>query len=228
MPALSAALLLADGRLPTGGHAHSLGVEAAVHAGTVTDLADLGGWIEGGLATTWWLDAAVAVQAARLARTGDVEQERWWELDREASARSASPLARRTARALGRQAARTGGVAWPRAPLGLAASAHPDGPLAPVVLGALAGTAGLDDWSTATVSLHGAVQLAVGAGIRLLGLDPFAAAAVVAGLGPTLHEVAVRAADVGPAPRDLPAVGTPVLDLLLAAHDHQDRRLFAS
>ena len=39
----AALLLLADGRLPTGGHAHSGGTESAVAVGQVTDLASLEG-----------------------------------------------------------------------------------------------------------------------------------------------------------------------------------------
>jgi urease accessory protein len=65
-----AVLLLADGRFPSGAHAHSLGLEAAVAAGLVDDLDGLHAWLEGCLGTVWRLDAAVTVQAFRLA-SGD-------------------------------------------------------------------------------------------------------------------------------------------------------------
>ena len=45
-PALpSALLLLADSRLPAGGHAHSGGLAAAVSAGTVDDEVTLAGFL---------------------------------------------------------------------------------------------------------------------------------------------------------------------------------------
>ncbi|MDP9074601.1 MAG: urease accessory protein, partial [Actinomycetota bacterium] len=45
-----AALLLADGRFPGGGHAHSGGLEAAVADGSVADLAGLEAFLIGRLA----------------------------------------------------------------------------------------------------------------------------------------------------------------------------------
>ena len=46
-----AALFLADGRLPTGGHAHSAGVESAVADGRVVDVGTLGSYLRGRLHT---------------------------------------------------------------------------------------------------------------------------------------------------------------------------------
>lgn len=60
----TALLLLADGRLPAGGHAHSGGVEAAVSAGRVHDLTTLGSFLRGRLATTGLVNAAFAAAAA--------------------------------------------------------------------------------------------------------------------------------------------------------------------
>ena len=51
MTGLATLLLLADGRLPSGAHAHSGGLEAAVAAGRVTDLDSLTGFLHGRLAT---------------------------------------------------------------------------------------------------------------------------------------------------------------------------------
>ncbi len=53
-------LLLADGRFPAGGHAHSGGLEAAVAAGRVTGVADLAGFLRGRLATAGQVSAAFA------------------------------------------------------------------------------------------------------------------------------------------------------------------------
>ena len=64
----AAALLLADGRLPAGGHAHSGGVEAAVRGGRVIDLGSLVAFLQGRLATAGLVDAALA--AATCHRAG--------------------------------------------------------------------------------------------------------------------------------------------------------------
>lgn len=58
-----ALLLLADGRFPAGAHAHSAGVESAVRAGDVVDLATLDRYLRGRLATTGLTDAAFAAAA---------------------------------------------------------------------------------------------------------------------------------------------------------------------
>jgi urease accessory protein len=62
------ALLLSDSRFPAGGHAHSGGVEPAVTAGTVTDLASLEAFLRGRLRTAGLVAAGLA--AATCARAG--------------------------------------------------------------------------------------------------------------------------------------------------------------
>ncbi|MDG4797492.1 urease accessory UreF family protein [Micromonospora sp. WMMD1082] len=63
-------LLLADGRFPAGAHAHSAGLEAAVAAGRVTDLATLGEYLRGRLATAGLVAAAFTAAACRAAGHG--------------------------------------------------------------------------------------------------------------------------------------------------------------
>ncbi|WP_422735136.1 urease accessory protein UreF [Micromonospora sp. WMMD729] len=65
MPTSSLLLLLADGRFPAGAHAHSGGLEAAVAAGRVTDLASLEAFLVGRLATAGLVGAAFAAAAHR-------------------------------------------------------------------------------------------------------------------------------------------------------------------
>ncbi|MGB7798925.1 MAG: urease accessory protein UreF, partial [Pseudonocardiaceae bacterium] len=62
-----ASLLLADSRLPTGGHAHSGGVEAAVERGLVRDESDLTLFLAGRLRGTGPVVAAVAAAGCLLA-----------------------------------------------------------------------------------------------------------------------------------------------------------------
>src|SRR4051812_34867193 len=78
--------LLADGRLPTGGHAHSAGVEAAVAEGRVVDEADLEAYARGRLHAAGRTEAALA--AAALLRLDDLAA-----VDAEAEARiTTAPL----------------------------------------------------------------------------------------------------------------------------------------
>ncbi|GIG92505.1 urease accessory protein UreF [Plantactinospora endophytica] len=64
---LATLLVLADGRLPAGGHAHSGGLEAAVTSGRVRDLAGLTAFLRGRLASTGRVTAAFAAAACAAA-----------------------------------------------------------------------------------------------------------------------------------------------------------------
>ncbi|MEU8166805.1 urease accessory UreF family protein [Micromonospora sp. NPDC049004] len=67
MATSSLLLLLADGRFPAGAHAHSGGLEAAVAAGRVNDLASLESFLVGRLTTAGLVGAAFAAAAHRVA-----------------------------------------------------------------------------------------------------------------------------------------------------------------
>ncbi|MFF0317993.1 urease accessory protein UreF [Micromonospora sp. NPDC005252] len=67
MATSSLLLLLADGRFPAGAHAHSGGLEAAVAAGRVSDLASLESFLVGRLTTAGLVGAAFAAAAHRVA-----------------------------------------------------------------------------------------------------------------------------------------------------------------
>src|SRR5271163_4592270 len=70
-----AALLLSDSRFPAGGHAHSGGVEPAVTAGSVSDLASLEAFLRGRLRTAGLVAAGLAAAAcARAGGTGGAER----------------------------------------------------------------------------------------------------------------------------------------------------------
>ncbi len=61
---VSALLLLADGRFPAGGHAHSGGAEAAVKAGRIHDAVTMAAFLTGRLHTTGLTAAALAAAAS--------------------------------------------------------------------------------------------------------------------------------------------------------------------
>ncbi|MEV7414120.1 urease accessory UreF family protein [Streptomyces sp. NPDC089919] len=226
-PAGRAALLvLADGRFPAGGHAHSGGAEAAVKAGRITGPDSLAAFCRGRLHTAGLVAAALAAAAALGLDPAA--------LDAAADARTPAPALRATARKLGRQLTRAARAVWP-GDTGLAAlaAAFPRGAHQPVALGLAARAAGLGPLDAAAVAAYESVGGPVTATVRLLGLDPFEATAVLARLAPELDEVAVRAADAAErarlgGPAELPAAASPLLEIGAQAHADWPVRLFAS
>ncbi|MFJ8082603.1 urease accessory protein UreF [Streptomyces sp. NPDC096205] len=221
----AALLVLADGRFPAGGHAHSGGAEAAVKAGRITDAASLEDFCRGRLHTAGLVSAALAASAA----VGlDVA-----ELDAAADARTPSPALRAAARKLGRQLLRAGRATWPSAELDALARRFPKGAHQPVVLGAVARVAGLGAVDAAYCAAYEGVSGSATAVVRLLGLDPFEATAVLARLAPELDRVADRAVEVARRAADegvevLPAGSAPLLEISAEVHAGWPVRLFAS
>ncbi|MFI8520209.1 urease accessory protein UreF [Streptomyces sp. NPDC085481] len=217
----SALLVLADGRFPAGGHAHSGGAEAAVKAGRLRDAADLEAFCRGRLHTTGLTAAALAAAAALGADP--------YELDAAADARTPSPALRAAARRLGRQLMRAARAAWPGPELDRLATAFPRGAHQPVVLGTAARAAGLGPEDAAHCVAYETVGGPATAVVRLLGLDPFQATAVLARLAPAMDEVAARATAAAREGLDaLPAASAPLLDLTAEQHAAWPVRLFAS
>ncbi|MFI1941533.1 urease accessory protein UreF [Streptomyces purpureus] len=217
----SALLVLADGRFPAGGHAHSGGAEAAVKAGRITDAAGLAAFCRGRLHTTGLTSAALAAAAA----LGHDP----YELDRAADARTPSPALRTAARKLGRQMTRAARATWPCAELDALAAAFPRGTHQPVVLGLAARAAGLGPEDAAHCVVYETVSGPASAAVRLLSLDPFQATAVLARLAPEMDQVAERAAAAARQGIDhLPAASAPLLDIAAEQHAAWPVRLFAS
>ncbi|WP_373298034.1 urease accessory protein UreF [Streptomyces abikoensis] len=226
MSTMSAALLvLADGRFPAGGHAHSGGAEAAVKAGRVTDGASLEAFCRGRLHTAGLTAAGLA--AATAAGIDPLA------VDAAADARTPSPALRAAARRLGRQLMRAARAAWPSPELDALAAALPRGAHQPVVLGLVARAAGLGPLAVAHAAAYEAVSGPATAVVRLLSLDPFEATAVLARLAPELDAVASAAADAAGAALvegldALPAPAAPLLDITAEQHAAWPVRLFAT
>ncbi|MDG4824421.1 urease accessory UreF family protein [Asanoa sp. WMMD1127] len=347
---LSTLLVLADGRLPAGGHAHSGGVEAAVAAGRIRDLATLESFLVGRTATAGVVAATFAAATChaltatparrpsqlcgddplrragervaapdsgtrervaalddgtrapvavledgmrapvavleddgrervaapddgarervaapddgarervaapddgareRVAAPDDGARERVAALDDGLDARTASPALRAASRAQGRALLRATSRIWPAAeaparagttatartpamagrpaPGGTAPAA---GPHHPVAIGIAAAAAGLGPQEAAVVAVYGGVTGAASAGVRLLGLDPYAVHALVARLAPTCDRIAAEAATRTDDPvDDLPAGSAILLDVDAERHATWEVRLFAS
>ncbi|MFI5937137.1 urease accessory protein UreF [Actinoplanes sp. NPDC051494] len=212
---LATLLVLADGRLPSGGHAHSGGLEAAVSAGRVRDVAGVADFLTGKLNTSGLVAAAFA--AAACADPG-----RWAELDDGLDARTPAPALRRASRAQGRALLRAGRAMWTLSPIGRE-------PHQPVALGVLASAAGLRPLDAAVASAHGTTTGGASAAVRLLGLDPYQMHAVLARLAPACDRIAADAATrINDPADDLPAAGAPLLDIGAELHATWEVRLFAS
>ncbi|WP_405837697.1 urease accessory protein UreF [Streptomyces sp. NBC_01518] len=221
----AALLVLADGRFPAGGHAHSGGAEAAVKAGRVTGAAGLGEFCRGRLHTAGLVSASVASAAAL--GVDPVE------LDLAVDARTPSPALRVVLRKLGRQLMRAARATWPSAELDALAREFPKGAHQPVVLGLVARSAGLGAEDAAYCAAYESVSGPASATVRLLSLDPFDATAVLARLAPELDLVADRAVEAGrrvlaEGVDELPCASAPLLEIGGEGHAAWAVRLFAS
>ncbi|GLP64053.1 urease accessory protein UreF [Streptomyces sp. TUS-ST3] len=221
----AALLVLADGRFPAGGHAHSGGAEAAVKAGRITDAASLETFCRGRLHAAGLVSAALAAAAVLGV---DPRQ-----LDEAADARTPSPALRSAARKLGRQLTRAARATWPSAELDAVAREFPKGAHQPVVLGLAARAAGLEAVDAAYCAAYESVSGPASATVRLLSLDPFDATAVLARLAPESDRVASQAVEAARRVIDegtdaLPSASAPLLEIGAEAHAAWPVRLFAS
>ncbi len=225
-----ASLLLADSRLPTGGHAHSGGVEAVVERGLVCDESDLALYLAGRLRGTGQVVAAVTAAGCLLAAdTAPVDWGRW---DAAVSARTPSAAAREASRAQGVTLLRTAHRVWPSA--ALEALCHIGRPHHPLVVGAVVAATGDGADAAALLALHHLLGGACAAAVRLLGLDPIAVAAVQARACQSAEQVGLAAVRLGREvvarqdPSLLPSTGTPLPEVLAELHARAEVTLFAS
>ncbi|GAP48359.1 urease accessory protein UreF [Streptomyces azureus] len=221
----AALLVLADGRFPAGGHAHSGGAEAAVKAGRISGAASLAEFCRGRLHTAG--SVAAALSAAAALGIDPVT------LDRAADARTPSPALRVAARKLGRQLMRAARVTWPSVELDALAREFPKGAHQPVVLGLTARAAGLGPVDAAYCAAYESVSGPATATVRLLSLDPFDATGVLARLAPDVDRVVDRAVEAARRVVDegvdaLPAGSAPLLEIGAEVHAGWPVRLFAS
>ena len=213
------ALLLADARLPSGGHAFSAGVEPAIQGGLSRD--DVGAFLRARARTTTLVDAATAVVARRAALNGAsyAPVERAW------AARTPSRAARTASTDLGRGLLRLAQRLWPQSP---AIAALTDGgatPPRPIVLGAIAAHAGLDAETLVRVAVYDDMAGGVAALLKLEPGDPVDGVRLVidacAAVDPLISQLAAL-----DSPEAIPAASAPQAEAWTEVHAATNRRLF--
>jgi urease accessory protein len=208
---LTTLLVLADSRLPTGGHVHSGGVEEAVTSGLVVDLRTLRAFLGRRIRTSGLVTASVAA-AVHAGTIGIVDA------DLETDARTPAPAARTASRAQGRGLARLARKVWPeRDWAAIGARPHLS-----VAAGAVGAASGLMPEQTAISVVYTTMTGSATAAQRLLALDPGDVAALTFELSSLCDQTAAEAA------KELADLSDPLLDVLAQRHAERDRPLFAS
>jgi len=222
MPPLAsstAAMLLADARLPSGGHAHSAGVEPAVTAGV--DPADLPAFLHGRVTTTTLVEAGTAV-AARHARLtgGDLDSvETAW------AARTPSRAQRDAARVLARGYLRVGATLLPGDAVIAGWRQRATPPPRPCVLGVIAAGLDVPALELARLVVYEDMQAAAAAVLKLEPRDPLELVSLVAELCAAVDDRLGEVAAITD-PADIPALTAPQSEAWAEAHARSTRRLF--
>lgn len=215
-------MLLADARVPTGGHAQSGGLEPALQAGMSPD--DVPAFLESRLRTVGLVEAGAVVLAARAARRRPVQLTPVHEaLLARTPARPLRESSGMVGRGLRRLAERIRGD-------DPAVATLPElgpRPQRPVVLGALAAALGLDDAQAARSGLYEDAQTVAAAALKLLAVDPLDATTWVVDAGDTIEELVTAATDTGSC-AELPALTAPHIEQWTLLHATRTRRIFVA
>ena len=213
------AMLLADARLPSGGHAFSAGVEPALQGGL--EPGDIGAFLRARARTTTLVDAATAVVARHAGLTGSsyAPVERAW------AARTPSRAARTASIDLGRGLLRLAERLWPHSASIAALSRGGATPPRPIVLGAVAAHAGIDAETLVRVAVYDDMAGGVAALLKLEPGDPVDGVRLVvnacAAVDPFISQLAAL-----DSPEAIPAASAPQAEAWTEAHAVTNRRLF--
>jgi urease accessory protein len=210
-PRLATLLTLADSRLPTGGHVHSGGVEEAVTAGQVIDVATLNAFLRRRIRTSGLVTASIAVAVHTGVLSIDAASD-------ETDARTPASAARQASRSQGRGLLRLAKRVWPAVDwTALGHTPHLAG-----VAGVVGQASDVDPEHTALSLVYTTMTGSATAAQRLLALDPADVAALTFGLSQLCEDTAVEAT------AGLADLSDPLLDRLAQDHAARERPLFAS
>jgi urease accessory protein len=214
-------LLLADGRLPTGAHTQSAGLEPALSHGLT--LGEVPAYAIARLSTVTEVEAAAAVVARWrwLADPGAVAPQA--EVDHAWRVRTASKALRDASDLLGRSYLRLAATVWPALAALTTDRMHPW--CRGVAVGATTAEAGLDNVQTARLIAYEDVQTVIAAALKLRPFDPAVGVAWSAALGPEVEAMVVRVSDCTE-PEDIPAYAAPQIEHWAELHTRTERRLF--
>ncbi|MFD9679980.1 urease accessory protein UreF [Rhodococcus sp. NPDC059969] len=217
-----ASMLLADGRLPTGGHAHSSGLEPALVGGLLQS--QVPDFIRGRLETVGLVEAAATVITRRWAvsagSAGELE-----DISRELLARTPSAPLREASIQLGRGLARLASRLWPHHPAVQILMALPGHPMRPLALGVFTAISGMDDLQAARSCLYDDAQTVASAALKLLPVDPAEPVEWLLRAASTIETVAAAAVAVDGV-TDIPATTGPLVEQWSLEHHARSRRIF--
>jgi urease accessory protein len=223
--ALLALLHLCDSLFPTGGYAHSDGLEAAASSGAVVDGTTFRDWMDTLLHEGL---AYVDGPAVLLAWEGLAER-RWPELrvlDNEVYAQRPSSSVRASTRAVGTRLLRTWGQLRPHPSIDamVATGAGAGAWTLTVAFGAVCASARIAQRDALEAFMYTRLAAAASAAMRLMPLGQLEAHVIVTGslaaVPDVVREVMAR--------RDRPSSFTPYLDLAAMGHQYVPSRLFRS
>ena len=203
-------LLLADGRWPGGGYAHSGGLEAAVSAGLVHDVASLDEFVTGRLHAAGPFEGWIAAQACVGA---DLSA-----LSTRYDARTPAPALRRSSTMLGRGLVRSSARVWPGLRHGDNAEHFA------IAVGVVARHAGLSGLDAARLAVHGLVMTTLSAAPKLFAIDTADALSIAVRLAPAIDAIATGSLSAEPPP----ARASLMHEQLAEDHAAWSTRLFAS
>ena len=195
-PRLLSLLHFADSALPTGGYAHSFGLETYCQAGLVRGREDLERFLEAMIeGSAGPCDATAAVSALRAAACEDLRACR--EVDETLEAMKPVKEFREASRQMGRQTLRVAAALTGESRL-VRYAADVDKALAPghhaVAYGLAAAALGWEPQAVATAYLYSTTALLIGAALRLLSMGQMEGQRALWALHPVIERVAREAA----------------------------------
>lgn len=219
-----ASLLMADGRLPVGGHAQSAGLEPAVRAGLPAGRVP--DYLRARLTTVGRVEAAATVLSHRWAGSAEAADAAGPRLlQDELLARTPSAPMREASGQLGRGLARLVERLWPQAPAVRGLRALDGEPQRPVALGVATALTGMDERGAARACLYDDAQTVASAALKLLPIDPLDPVGWVLASASVIETVVEEAVTITE-PAALPAVTAPLIEAWSLAHQLNRRRIF--